>query len=173
METETMQYYILENRGILARGRNFRFEIYDFIKRVWVEDSEHIVSDALMGYDPSEPEGSPYGIGNTSIMAEVKSVSREDAMCLIGKQEVRNLIETWKRELPEKKKEWDKKPGWPAKHVTTEFNLHGNRFVILPEDLIERPDSYDEGFIESVQKDLEKDLKAIGACEITHTGNLD
>jgi hypothetical protein len=54
-----------------------------------------------------------------------------------------------------------------------EFNLHGNRFVILPEDLIERPDSYDEGFIESVQKDLEKDLKAIGACEITHTGNLD
>ncbi len=94
METETMQYYILENRGILARGRDFRFEIYDFIKRVWVEDSEHIVSDALMGYDPSEPEGSPYGIGNTSIMAEVKSVSREDAMCFIGKQEVLNLIET-------------------------------------------------------------------------------
>ena len=32
------------------------------VKKEWIRDTQHIISDALMGYDEGEPEGSPYGI---------------------------------------------------------------------------------------------------------------
>lgn len=51
--------------------------------------------------------------------------------------------------------------------------MNQTRYVILPEDLIDNPDSLDEGFFESIQRDLEKDLLAIGAADIVHAGDLD
>lgn len=49
----------------------------------WIPDTGNVIMDHLMGYDPSEPEDSPYRIGNLSIMDEIEEISRERAESLI------------------------------------------------------------------------------------------
>ena len=44
-----------------------------------------MIWDRLMGYDSTEVPGSPYAMGNTSIMEEIEEINYEKAMELIGK----------------------------------------------------------------------------------------
>ena len=77
---DTIYYLIFERlMGKKEDGRYFLFYNDD-----WVPDKESIIRDHLMGYDPSEPPGSPYGIGNGSIMDDIKEITHEQAMELIG-----------------------------------------------------------------------------------------
>ena len=171
-ETE-FNYYLMQDRGIVARGVYFDNWIFDFDSREWIKDTKCIISDALMGYDPGEPEGSPYGIGSTSEMDEIKHIDYKTAMQFISDTIVQNLINKWKGKYAQAKAEWDKKPKWPAKQVSTSFYLYGKRYVLKPEDFGWDKTSFDEGFMESIQKELEKDLMAVGATEITSSGELD
>ena len=93
-ETE-FNYYLMQDRGIVARGVFLDNWIFDFESRKWVKDEKHIISDALMGYDPGEPEGSPYGIGSTSAMDEIKHIDYETAMQFISDTIVQNLVKKW------------------------------------------------------------------------------
>ncbi len=43
--------------------------------------------DHLVGYDPSEPEDSPYRFGSTDVLMEMDEISKEKAMCLTEKEE--------------------------------------------------------------------------------------
>lgn len=173
MKENEFNYYLIPNRGIVARGVFLDNWIFDFESRSWVKDTKYIISDALMGYDPGEPEGSPYGIGSTSVMDELKRIDYETAMQIISDTIVQNLINKWKGKYAQAKAEWDKKPGWPAKLVETSFCLYGTRYIIKPESFGWDKYSFDEGFMESIQKELEKELAEIGATEITHSGELD
>lgn len=171
-ETE-FNYYLMQDRGIIARGVYFDNWIFDFDSREWIKDTKCIISDALMGYDPGEPEGSPYGIGSTSAMDEIKHIDYETAMQFISDTLVQNLLKKWKEKYAQAKAEWDKKPKWPAKQVSTSFCLYGKRHVLKPENLGWDKTSFDDGFMESIQKDLEKDLAEVGATKITSSGFLD
>lgn len=74
-------YYEIEKFGMIGRGEKFsicNIEIYDADKG-WVRDDWSIISDYLMGYDPSEPPGSPYGIGSLSIMDEIEVIPEKEA----------------------------------------------------------------------------------------------
>ena len=173
MKATRLNYYMMQDSGVLAKGLGFNNWIYDFESRKWVKDEKHIISDALMGYDPGEPDGSPYGIGSTSEMDELKRIDYDTAMQIIGDLTVQDLLEKWHNKFETAKAEWDKKPGWPAKLVETSFCLYGTQYTIKPEDLGWDKDSFDEGFMESIQKELEKDLMAVGATEITSSGELD
>ena len=173
MKINRLNYYEDRDRGILAKGSGLHYWIYDFVKREWVFDTKNKISDAIMGYDPSEPEGSPYGIGNTSIMDELKPIDYGTAMEIISDITVHMLLEDWKEKYRDAKTEWDKKPGWPAKLVKTSFCLYGTRYTIYPEDLGLGSELFDEGFMKSIQKDLEKDLLNAGASEISHSGEMD
>ena len=42
-------------------------------------DEKHRIMDYLEGFDPSEPEDSPYRFGNTSVMMEIDEISEEKA----------------------------------------------------------------------------------------------
>ena len=86
---------------------------------------------------------------------------------------VQNLIKKWKEKYTQAKTEWDKKPKWPAKQVSTSFYLYGKRYVLKPEDFGWDKTSFDEGFMESIQKKLENDLMKVGATKITSSGFLD
>ena len=86
---------------------------------------------------------------------------------------VHMLLEDWKEKYRDAKAEWDKKPGWPAKLMNTSFCLYGTRYTIYPEDLGLGSDPLDEGFMMSIQKDLENDLLEAGASEISHSGEMD
>ena len=74
-------YYLIFGRlfGKKEDGRYFLFYNDD-----WVPDTESVIMDHLMGYDPSEPPGSPYRIGNGSIMDDIEEITYEQAMELIG-----------------------------------------------------------------------------------------
>ena len=80
MSSEVTYYLILER--IVGKQENGVY--YLFEDGEWQIDRRCVIMDRLMGYDPSEPPGSPYGIGNLSIMDEIEEITCEKAMELIG-----------------------------------------------------------------------------------------
>lgn len=120
MEEKKTVYYLIHDRVIAKREKDGDYN-RDYILREgkWVVDSDHVIMDHLAGYDPSEPEDSPYRFGSTSILMEMDEISLEQATLIINQQILDTLKDKWKVEFAAKKEEWDKKPGWPAKLVET------------------------------------------------------
>ena len=65
-------------------GKQEDGKYYIFRNGQWNPDNESIIRDRLVGYDPSEPPGSPYGFGNGSVMAEMDEIPYEKAIELTG-----------------------------------------------------------------------------------------
>ncbi len=80
MNNETIYYLILKK----TVGKQEDNRYYIFENGQWEPDIFFRITDRLMGYDPSEPPGSPYGIGNTSIMDEIEEITYEQALELTG-----------------------------------------------------------------------------------------
>ncbi|MCR4740927.1 MAG: hypothetical protein K5886_11805 [Lachnospiraceae bacterium] len=74
-------YYLIWD-SLVGKQEDCRY--YIFRNGQWEPDRESIIMDHLMGYDPSEPPGSPYGFGSGSVMDEMDEISYEEAMKLIG-----------------------------------------------------------------------------------------
>ncbi len=84
-------YYLILDKTPGKREKNGNsIRDYLFQDGRWIPDTERAIMDRLMGYDPSEPPDSPYGIGNPEIMREIKTISGTDAMRLIQKQAAGN-----------------------------------------------------------------------------------
>ena len=130
--------------------------------------------DHLWGFDPSEPEGSPYRFGNGSVLREMKEISEEEAVSIMNRQTLDMLKELWRDKFRKEKEEWDRHPKWPAKLVGTYFELNGIEYSIGPADVgLDAADCWDQGFMESIQFDISRDLKAYGATKIFNDGFLD
>ena len=80
MSNKTVYYLILDR--IVGKQEDGKY--YIFRNEQWEPDNENMIMDRLVGYDPSEPPGSPYGFGNGSVMAEMDEISYEEALKLIG-----------------------------------------------------------------------------------------
>ena len=158
---------------VVRLGKKDENGYFLFEKNQWVKDRKNYILDKLMGYDPCEPDDSPYKMDNLSIMDEVEEITEERAKEIMNRMIIDYLKEKWKKDLVEKKKEWDKKPGWPAKLVETEFTLNGSKYTILPQDLGLTDDCWDQGFMETIQGDLKTDLEANGATEVCNFGFID
>ena len=52
-------------------------------------------------------------------------IPREEAMKIITCQTLEFLKDMWKEKYAKEKADWDKKPGWPAKLVRTDYVLNG------------------------------------------------
>ena len=74
-------YYLIWD-SVVGKEESGRY--YIFKNGQWKPDNESIIMDRLVGYDPSEPPGSPYRFGNGSVLAEMDEISYEEAMKLIG-----------------------------------------------------------------------------------------
>lgn len=83
------------------------------------------------------------------------------------------LIDKWKKDMVKGKEEWDKNPGWPAKLVETKFKLNGVEYTIEPKDLGLDDDCWDQGFMETFQGRMKKDLEQYGATDIYIFGFMD
>lgn len=86
---------------------------------------------------------------------------------------IRKLYKKWKIQFAEKKMEWDRDPGWPAKLVETTFKLYGQEYSLGPTDIGLSSDPWDQGFMESVQGIMKKDLEKEGATDICNYGFID
>lgn len=106
-------------------------------------------------------------------MDEIEDIPEQEAIEMVNLQIIDGLKAKWKRDLAPKKKEWDKDPGWPAKLVETKFTLNRMNYSIGPKDIGLTDDCWDQGFMESIQCDLRKDLEKAGATDIYNLGFLD
>lgn len=98
MEEKKSVYYLFHDRVIAKRekdGGNDR----DYILRAgkWVGDSAHVIRDHLAGYDPLEPEDSPYRFGSTSVLMEMDEISVEQVVPLINRQILDTLKNKWRQ----------------------------------------------------------------------------
>ncbi len=74
-------YYLIWERVV---GKQEDGECFIFKSGKWNPDNEFIIMDRLVGYDPSEPPGSPYRFGNGSVMDEIDEIPYEQAIELTG-----------------------------------------------------------------------------------------
>ena len=174
MNEKDVYYFRIWNRVIAKRvKRDEYYDDYLFKSGKWVEDDEYVIPDHLIGFDPTEPEDSPYRIGSTSVFMEMEEISEAEAISSINYQILSILKENWKTKFRKQKEEWDKKPLWPSKLVETVFKLNGKKYSIKPEDIGLTSDGWDQGFMESIQGEIEKDLEEYGATDICNLGFLD
>ena len=81
-------YYLIYDR-IIGKSEsygNYRSKEWLFKDGEWVPDNDFVVMDHLMGYDPSEPPDSPYAIGSTDVLKEMREISEATAFELIEKE---------------------------------------------------------------------------------------
>ena len=76
MKKEKTRYFLINGRRL---GKKEHGNYFLYKEGEWHLDTECAVMDRLLGYDPSEPPGSPYRIGNTSIMDEIEGITYEKA----------------------------------------------------------------------------------------------
>ena len=167
---EKITYYLIRET-LLGKRDQAGDHLYG--EGAWKPDVRNVIRDHLIGYDPYEPDDSPYKTGNLSIMDEIEEITEQEAVKLINEQIIDRLKDKWKKEFASRKEKWDKDPGWPAKLVESQFTLNGNRYTIKPNDLGLDDDCWDQGFMETIQGDLSKDLEESGATDICNFGFLD
>lgn len=171
MEAMRMTYYLLKDSGLVAKGDRFHQWIYyDF---AWHKDRESIVWSKLFRLESSDQVNSSNDIGSTSAMDEIEQISYQEAADILAEQIITNLLQKWSEKFRKQKEEWDENPLWSAKLVETSFCLFNTRFTLKLEDLGFDNTPESEGFMESIQKELEKDLAAVGATAIESCGFLD
>ena len=81
MDNNETKYYLILNDTV---GKEENGLYYLFIDGKWIPDEKCVIMDRLVGYDASEPDGSPYGMYEDSIMEEIEEITYERAMELIG-----------------------------------------------------------------------------------------
>ena len=106
-------------------------------------------------------------------MSRIEEISEEKAVEIINQQILDVLLSICKEKFKKEKERWDKKPKWTSKIVKTKFKLNGKECVILPQDIGLSSDPWDQGFMESIQSDIAKELKKYGATDIYNLGFLD
>lgn len=74
----SVTYYHIKDMNLLGKEEECIPYLYKQSKG-WVVDNDNILMDRIMGYDDSEPSGSPYKIGNSSIIQLVVEISKEEA----------------------------------------------------------------------------------------------
>jgi hypothetical protein len=82
---EIITYYLIWNRVV---GKKDSTGWYLFVDGRWQKDNEHVITDHLYGYDPYEPDDSPYKMFNMSIMDDIQEISSEHAAMLLGKGDI-------------------------------------------------------------------------------------
>ncbi len=74
-------YYLILNRTV---GKEVNGQYYLFKEGKWERDLRCEIFRRLIGFDPSEPDDSPYACGATDILEEIEEISYEKAMKLTG-----------------------------------------------------------------------------------------
>lgn len=80
-QPETTVFYLIYGTKLGMENAHGAF-LYE-PRSGWIPDTKHVISDHLYGYDPGEPDDSPYKMFNTSIMDEIESISENEARKLV------------------------------------------------------------------------------------------
>ena len=76
MEEKKITFYLIKGRML---GKREDDKDYLYGEEGWIPDVSMEIMKRLYGFDPSEPEDSPYAVGNTDIMEELEEIVCEKA----------------------------------------------------------------------------------------------
>ena len=79
----SVTYYHINDLDMLGKEEDYVPYLYKPGKG-WVVDNDNILMDRVMGYDKSELDNSPYGIGNLSMMERVTEINQKEAEKIIN-----------------------------------------------------------------------------------------
>ncbi len=82
------KFYLILEKRLFCEVNN---HIYEYVDNKWVNGDWKEVHDRLIGYDPYEPSDSPYKIGNTDIMGEIKNITLEEVIKEYGQEVIDKL----------------------------------------------------------------------------------
>ena len=82
-EINMTKYYFINDLGIVAKSTDEGDFLFDVKQKIWVFDKNRKLLDRLIGFDSSEPDGSPYAFGNTDMLDRVDEISEEEALGII------------------------------------------------------------------------------------------
>lgn len=84
MEHTKSTYYLIcdriVGRSICDGTGSSKDQLYTNGK--WVPDEMSVIMDHLLGFDSSEPADSPYAIGNTEMLDEIREITEAEALAL-------------------------------------------------------------------------------------------
>lgn len=76
-------FYCIKDLNLVGKEEDFVPYIFHRDKG-WCVDSDHLLTDRLMGYDAGEERESPYKMGNTDMLQQIVEISEEKATELIS-----------------------------------------------------------------------------------------
>lgn len=76
-------YYRIKDLNMVGKEEDYVPYLYKSGKG-WIVDHDNILMDRIMGFDESESSGSPYKIGNDSMMDLVEQISEKEAEKIIS-----------------------------------------------------------------------------------------
>lgn len=79
----SIQYYFIRDLKLVGKMEDHIPYLY-YKNLGWEVDKAHIIWDRLIGYDESEPDDSPYKIGNTDMLSRLEAISKEQAKYFIS-----------------------------------------------------------------------------------------
>ena len=79
----SVTYYRINDLDMLGKEEDYVPYLYK-PGNGWVVDNDNILMDRVMGYDKSEPDNSPYGIGDLSMMERVTEINQKEAEKIIN-----------------------------------------------------------------------------------------
>lgn len=77
-----MKYYYIKSKKLFAKSieikekKYTRYEYYLYKNGGWVKDTESIVMDRIMGYDPHEDDF--YAFGNIEVTEDLEEITEEE-----------------------------------------------------------------------------------------------
>ena len=74
-------YYLIRDRIV---GKTSQDRCYIFANGAWTPDTDRLIMDHLAGFDPFEPEDSPYRYGSASVLFEIEEITAKRAAALTG-----------------------------------------------------------------------------------------
>ena len=78
-----VKYYFINDLGIVAKSTDEGDFLFDTKHGKWVFDVNRKLLDRLIGFDSSEPYGSPYAFGSTDMLDKVEEISEDKAFGII------------------------------------------------------------------------------------------
>lgn len=170
---EDKSSYYLIGAGMLGKRDPKNNSDWLFIDGKWTLDDEKIIEKLLNGEDLTKQSFNTFDPEVIEILNKISSIEKTEAMEKITDQTIAFLKFQWSEKYADLAKAWSENPKWYAKLVSTSFTMNGIKREITPSDLDVDAGIEKDGFMESIQHELEKDLRDYGAYDIFSFGMMD
>ena len=77
------KFYLISDKRLFCYCEGMA---YEYINDKWEEADGREILNRLIGYDPYEPDDSPYKTGNLEILEQIKKLSQEEVIEKYGNE---------------------------------------------------------------------------------------